>query len=286
MIFPGQYTPGENFQEVRALSKTLFVDCDNTLVYHGPERSYIPESTYVAINELQERGHHVVLTTGRSYFESVGVMRDLGMTDAICNNGALIILDNIIVHREPINPKKINEIIKILLPTQSAIYATDMERRYVSDPRGEIATFLANFARPGYRGYEKDEPEPFYPLDDIMREYYVFFVIPDTTSRWEEITPFLDGLARTDWGDDVIDLANAGVSKYTGIEWVKEHYGLRHEDLYAFGDSYNDVEMLQHTAHGIIMGNAPERLHIYADYVAPRVEDDGFYAACKHYGLI
>ena len=32
------------------------------------------------------------------------------------------------------------------------------------------------------------------------------------------------------------------------------------EQVYAFGDGLNDIEMLQYVGHGVAMGNAPEEV--------------------------
>ena len=54
----------------------------------------------------------------------------------------------------------------------------------------------------------------------------------------------------------------------------------------AFGDSYNDIEMLQAVGTGVAMGNAPAQLKEIADDVCGRVSEDGIYRYCIEHGLI
>ena len=54
----------------------------------------------------------------------------------------------------------------------------------------------------------------------------------------------------------------------------------------AFGDSYNDIQMLQAVGHGIAMGNAPEELKAVAAEVCGSVSQDGIYHYCLTKGLI
>ena len=49
-----------------------------------------------------------------------------------------------------------------------------------------------------------------------------------------------------------------GVHKATGIDVLLAHVGVDRADTIAIGDSYNDLEMLEHVAVGVAMGNAPD----------------------------
>lgn len=57
-------------------------------------------------------------------------------------------------------------------------------------------------------------------------------------------------------------------------------------DTIAFGDSMNDLEMIQTAGPGICMGNGCEALKKIADEVCAPVEEDGLYRAFARHGLI
>jgi hydroxymethylpyrimidine pyrophosphatase-like HAD family hydrolase len=46
-------------------------------------------------------------------------------------------------------------------------------------------------------------------------------------------------------------------------------------NLIAFGDSYNDIDMLRLAGKGVAMGNAEEKVKQAADYVTLTNEEDG-----------
>ena len=48
----------------------------------------------------------------------------------------------------------------------------------------------------------------------------------------------------------------------------------------------NDLAMIKTAEVGIAMGNATELLKQHADYITDRIEDDGLYNACVHFGWI
>ena len=53
-----------------------------------------------------------------------------------------------------------------------------------------------------------------------------------------------------------------------------------------FGDSMNDITMLQDCGTGIAMGNSTEELKKCADYVTNDASHDGIYNAMKHFQII
>lgn len=73
-----------------------------------------------------------------------------------------------------------------------------------------------------------------------------------------------------------LEIANKQVSKLTAIEiLLKEHFQLSLKESIAFGDNYNDYDMLKAAGLGIAVGNAkPEILEI-AKEVAGHGKEDG-----------
>ena len=87
-------------------------------------------------------------------------------------------------------------------------------------------------------------------------------------------------------GDKVFEVIPAGHSKATGIKKVCELFNINLEDTYAFGDSANDLEMLEFVAHGVAMGDGDQETKDVADYVTTGVEEDGIANGLRYFGLI
>ena len=75
-------------------------------------------------------------------------------------------------------------------------------------------------------------------------------------------------------------------SKANGLKILCEYFHIPVSETYAFGDSMNDLEILQEAGTGIAMGNAVPKLKEVADYVTDRIDENGIYNACKHFRLI
>ena len=65
-----------------------------------------------------------------------------------------------------------------------------------------------------------------------------------------------------------------------------DRVGFQLDEVYAFGDGLNDIEMLQAVGHGVAMGNASQIVKKQGDYVTRDVGDEGIYYGLKQLKLI
>jgi len=75
-------------------------------------------------------------------------------------------------------------------------------------------------------------------------------------------------------------------SKGTGMYDVMNDYGFKKDEVCAFGDGGNDIEMLKMAGLGIAMGNGRQECKDAADYIADDISKDGLYKAIKHFGFL
>lgn len=54
----------------------------------------------------------------------------------------------------------------------------------------------------------------------------------------------------------------------------------------AFGDSFNDLEMLSTVGFGVAMGNGEEAAKVAAQFVCPSVDEDGVLRGLQDLGVI
>ena len=78
-----------------------------------------------------------------------------------------------------------------------------------------------------------------------------------------------------------IEVTDGGISKATGLKWLGEYLKILPEEMIAFGDSGNDVEMLQFAGIGVAMGNAEPAAIEAADRVTKRNTEEGIWEVLK-----
>ena len=85
------------------------------------------------------------------------------------------------------------------------------------------------------------------------------------------IAPHIDSeLAHVTYSmsEGILEVAAPNVTKQRGIKWLAEHHGIAREDIIAFGDMPNDIEMLEWAGCGVAMENAHPDVVAAADTVA------------------
>ena len=82
-----------------------------------------------------------------------------------------------------------------------------------------------------------------------------------------------------------IEISHKDVSKKTAIDVVLKHCypTLSMENVVAFGDNYNDIEMLKAVGLGVAVGNANYEVLKVADVVTDTNKNDGVAKAIKEY---
>jgi hypothetical protein len=72
-----------------------------------------------------------------------------------------------------------------------------------------------------------------------------------------------------------LDFIPYGVSKGNSLKIISKMYNLDPNTLYVFGDSENDIDMLELTKNSFAMGNATEDVKKVANYLLQSNDEDG-----------
>lgn len=123
--------------------------------------------------------------------------------------------------------------------------------------------------------------------ENVLFEATIYQMIGYMTRKeTENLAPKIPNCKITRWYEDGIDIISKDGGKDHGIRKILEVHGFTREESIAFGDSDNDLEMLEFAGIGVAMGNAAESVKEVADYVTSHIDEDGIWNACKHFELI
>lgn len=73
----------------------------------------------------------------------------------------------------------------------------------------------------------------------------------------------------------LLEIMEASISKANGIRVLIDDFGLRPQEIIAFGDNYNDIDMLAYAGLGVAMGNAPQKIKEAADEITASNDEGG-----------
>ena len=100
----------------------------------------------------------------------------------------------------------------------------------------------------------------------------------------QEINDLFDGHVRAvSSGYGCIDILQDGIHKAWGLEELLKRWNLKPEQIMAFGDSENDIEMLELAGISYAMENAEEAVKRVATKVAPANNQAGVYQVLENW---
>lgn len=81
---------------------------------------------------------------------------------------------------------------------------------------------------------------------------------------------------------NLLEVSNKDAGKHSGVRFFSEYLGISPEEIAAFGDADNDVDMLRYVGYGVAMANASENCKAAADYITKSNDEDGVAYALEH----
>lgn len=254
--------------------RIIFFDIDGTLV--DPATGQISQRTRFALHRLHKNGILVCIATGRPT-ASLPDFGDLPI-DAICAfNGSLCFSGKHILYSDPISRQDVETVIANAKAVGRPVSVASADQLVANGIEPDLAGYYA------LAGLELTVADNF----DAVCQKSVYQIMIGGPAA-EEYT-YIQGttgvkLARS-WVR-AVDVIPATSGKGVGIGKIIHHFGLDASQAMAFGDSYNDTEMLQTVGTGVAMGNAPEAIKALAADVCGPVGEDGIYRYCLEHGLI
>lgn len=256
------------------MMKAVFLDIDGTVLSH--RQGKVPESTKNAIYEMKARGMKVFAATGRHILE----MEKLPL-DGLCFDGYVTLNGQLcldekksLVYDFPIGEADTKELISLFEKKEVPTMIVEADSMYINyvDESVRLAQNAISTAVPEIGTY-------------TGKNVYQVIVYDEEKNMQKWMSPLRECKENV-WHPEAFDIIPKQGGKVAGIQKMIERLGIRREEIMAFGDGGNDVDMLRYAEIGIAMGNAGEHVKKHADYVTACVDDDGILKALKLYGIL
>lgn len=248
--------------------KAVFFDIDDTL--YMKDGDLLRESVEPALRRLQDAGILVGIASGRveaSFPEKITALtKRLGIDTFVTGNGQFVKCKGKILRNAALPVATLQPLIHFL-QTHHIDYATlnnDALKVSAITPklRGALDPITLNY-----------QVDPNYYLHHPVLQVLAFF--DESQDHLFKHNPILDGLKVLRWHEDSVDIFIESGSKAMGIARVAEYLGFGMENVMAFGDGLNDIEMLSEVGVGVAMGNAHPELVPHAKHQTLAVHEDG-----------
>lgn len=249
------------------MRKLICFDIDGTLC--SSKTHQMSEKTIQALQQLKEKGHYLVIATGRSVDSLIktGLPQVFPFDGYVCNSGQSILdKDTQIITKESIAPQIVKDVIKIAKANNIPLTLKTKNRFITQKANENVKRGCGYFNNPvppvgTYTNQEVGAMIAYGPLNYDYHEFKAFECL--------DVMPGESSYA---------DITIKGISKATGIQILMKQFQL--DSYIAFGDSLNDVEMFKHAAYCICMGQGNEELKKMSHEVTKSVDEDGIYYSC------
>ena len=264
--------------------KILFFDIDGTLI--DEEQDVVPESAVRALRQAKEEGHFLFLCSGRCLAIIPEEVMQIGFDGMVAGCGTYIEYggEELYHHTLPFELQKsvIEDLLTwhidgVLEGKDCSAFRHDYWMPVVKSIFAENGTLAKSKSFTAKTQCYWDETFSF----DKMALW--FDESSDMNRFREKYAASFDFILRDPTFYEVVP---RGISKASGMQFVCERLGIDRKNSVAFGDSSNDISMLQSAGVSVAMGGGNPILFDMVDYVTSPVMEDGIERALKHLKLI
>ncbi|HEV6511170.1 TPA: Cof-type HAD-IIB family hydrolase [Streptococcus pneumoniae] len=276
--------------------KAVFFDIDGTLVNN---RKSVLKSTKDAIKIVKEQGVLVGVATGRGPFFVKELMDDLDLDFAVTYNGQYIFSKDRVLFTSPISKLHLRHLIsyakkegtEIALGTKDAMLGSKIMSFGLGSFSQRISRFVPSVltrtvSQSFNRMVSKVVPQKEEDLLHLMNQPIYQVLMLMTPEESEKAAADFEDLKLTRSNPFASDVINQGNSKLEGIRRVGKEYGFDLNQVMAFGDSDNDLEMLAGVGMSVAMGNGSSSVKEAAKHITTSNQQDGIHKALEHFGVL
>ena len=273
--------------------KLIFLDIDGTLT--SPGSNVPPESALRAIRLAREAGHKVFLCSGRNYDMLSPLLKNYDCFDgAVASGGGYVFCGDEVLYDCPMSEEQKDTALRLFaesgvlrtIEAKDASYCDEGMGAFLEQCSGGNSELLrwreALEKDLGIRPMKEYDGRPIYKVVFMCKE----------ASQLEPAIKALEKdfyfLVQDMMGANCLngELINRKFDKGLGIRRMCEALGYSIEDTVGFGDSMNDLEMIQTVGKSVCMANGSPTLQKMSDLVCPAVEEDGLAHGFETLGLV
>lgn len=259
--------------------KVIAMDLDGTALNHQKQ---LTERTRAAIQNAAKSGIQIVVATGRT-FSSLApeVLAMPEITCAITSNGAVVnrIPDGaVLLHNYP-NPETVSEIAGMIQEEKIDTEVCTGGQAYIG--QSYYDRVLEGKTNRDVQ-YVKTTRHPVPDIYQFLLERRVAieninlnFKTLEEKQQWQQRFQKLPGVTPTSSFLFNVELGGATTSKAHALQALLDEWQMTSQQVMAFGDSENDLGMIQLAGIGVAMANGMEEVKQAADLLAESNEEDG-----------
>lgn len=269
--------------------RLICLDMDGTLL--DDDHATVPPRNVAALRAASERGAAVAIASGRAWALLQGVHAQIGVTRyAVLSNGAAVldVASGEWLYRRPMDPAARRTILALLLDWGLPFEVYCEGENYIQHDRTEqvVSSALSPEFSQVLRTCSHFPEDLNAALEGKdVEKIHIFHVPPERRKELLDAVAACGPLAVTTSFGENMELTAPGVNKGSAVQALCARLGLAPEQVMAFGDAGNDLELLRWAGWSFAMGNASDEAKAAARYVTGSNTEAGVAMAVERYFL-
>ncbi|MGL5591281.1 MAG: Cof-type HAD-IIB family hydrolase [Mycoplasmoidaceae bacterium] len=283
----------KKYENVASSNRKLFAfDVDGTILNDKKE---LLDSTKKAINLLIKNNHEVILCTGRHYTNVLKLAQDLNLPNYIITSGGSALFNmktkKLSLSNKFLCKKDIDVAINLAKKYKRELIWNNGEKLFRvyfgENPNHEINEeryfYGGSHTDPEYDDWENVKSHVYKDVLQITFKAESKIVEEEFKNIDKKIS---ENCICYHSSSFYIDFFDKSIGKYNAINDLAKKIKINKKDIFVFGDSGNDTEMISKFENGIAMGNAPNSIKEKAKYIIGSNNNDSIYNFLLDYGYI
>lgn len=248
--------------------KLIASDMDGTILLDGAQS--VDKSLIETIGRLNDKGIIFAPASGRQMTSLVRlfepVSKDLLF---IAENGALVKYKDDVIAKTPLDRQLALDIIEDVINIPNCEVLVSGEKTAYIKPKTE--TYYNRMTK--VVNYHTTIVDKFSDIDEDILKVAVCDLSGIDNSKDYLKQRWGENAAATVSGKLYLDFMHTSVNKGNAMRQIQQYFGISSDECMAFGDNFNDIEMLNAVTHSYVMESAVDEVKKYGKYITSQVEE-------------
>jgi Cof subfamily protein (haloacid dehalogenase superfamily) len=271
--------------------KLIFLDIDGTLTVPGS--NVPPDSALEVIRLARAAGHKVFLCSGRNYDMLSPLLKYDCFDGAVASSGGYVFYGDEVLYDCPMTEEQKDTAMRLFkengvfrtVEAKDGSFCDEGLSDFLNESSGGNSELVrwrkALESDLGIRPMAEYDGRPIYKVVFMCKE--ASQLAPAIEALEKDFFFLVQDMAAANCLNG--ELVNRKFDKGLGIRRVCEALGYDIADTVGFGDSMNDLEMIETVGTSVCMANGSPNLKKKSQIVCPAVEEDGMAKAFRDLGL-
>lgn len=248
--------------------KVMIFDLDGTLLDKASHT--MSKKTLTTLKRAQSLGIKLILATGR-HLETMDpfILKALDMDAYVLMNGHMLLDQNKNVVKDYPLPSEDAQALIEQFEALDMAYTIHAAKGIIYQEASELTKAIEAIHHHNQGMHQQAKSEFDY------EHIYSFMVEHDDEDQLNELIKDYPHYKTENFYPSMYDIYSKAINKANGIEVFLDQWQLSWDDCLVFGDSYNDIQMLERAGYAYVINNEHKRLaHLNYPMIESALSDD------------